>query len=386
MSTAVLSVTEAYFLSLAFTLVYVGSLYIFKCAQVARIVTTLSSCNNSRKTWSGRKKTEYELGMDEMRRLLQEEERQKKNGKGVPPPHKLSRNQFDRNDSRTVLTRLLCISLASILSFAILWRVVYVRVYERGYSQPGEIYRLTNYDWDNTSPLVSFKFARRLLGLRVGSLGVLKSLTYLLLPFVLVYALFRSLTRNRSNATPHSTYGIVLVLLRDFLVGPMTEEIVFRGCITAVFRLTKVQRVNPWSPYIRRSFTYTKFAQLDIETNPASDPLDSMILAHIVFISSFLYTIAHLHHGIGVRIKRLVTRDRRRSRYPLIKLTTIAVLQIGLGCLYTSIFVSHLSTPSIFSAILAHVFVNIAFHVTRDIGFEVSTIDKWINGHQDKRK
>ncbi|KAK7451797.1 CAAX prenyl protease [Stygiomarasmius scandens] len=386
MSTA-LSINEAHLLSLALTGIYVGALYISKYGRLGRpkLYSNMPSCTVP----GGRKKTEFEQGLDEIERLLEEEERHKQE---MPPSiqdlqgtkRSLVFERFGRDDPCIVLTRLLCVSLASVISLLILLNVVYVRVYRCGYTPPFMAGRsqLTISGWDENSPRVALNRTQELMGLGSSSVDMLASFLSFLFPTLLLYISFRLFSfgevipKPKSDATVKSAYALSVMALRDFVVGPLTEEIVFRGCILAVYRLTTCAPSSSLdlSVYIstRTSMNHSQSTSNHIAFAPPS----GLTRTQMIVYSSLFYTIAHVHHDIVDYMKRFISTGRLPHNHHIVKLLKFGALQTLLGLMYASILTFQ---SSIIPAVIAHIILNAVFHVIHSISFETFKIGEIID-------
>ncbi|KAF5371642.1 hypothetical protein D9758_003575 [Tetrapyrgos nigripes] len=251
-------------------------------------------------------------------------------------------------------TRILLACFACSQSVLLVWAVVFVRVYRWGFAPPlatvtinGHVQddvRTTVPGWDKTAVWSSMRYMGALLGFTMPSFGMgLKSLLVSSLPFFFLF-LGPITSRLLSALSTFTTWFIwtlsapdeqinasfrsigntladkfTFVSLRDFLAAPVTEEIVFRACIIAVYHLTTVytpistsarilsEREPPvifWGD-VWATQLYTDVDQVyDFITERTHVSYDDKSMSgalgltttQIILFSAIQFALAHVHH------------------------------------------------------------------------------------------
>ncbi|KAJ8087121.1 CAAX prenyl protease [Marasmius tenuissimus] len=274
---APLTTSQAYLLGLALTFIYVGSLYVSKNARLS-----FSSKSSS-----------------------------------IQGPRSRGANERWRDDPDVIRARITAVTIATALCTAVVWIVVWKSVYS-----------------GNSETLyVAGRHALEVLGLelQLPSPSSMKPISlwntlspYLLAPLLFLgplYAQFLLMAhpkRTWSLRAHFQTAYMNIQGLRNFIIAPITEEMVFRACIVAVYHLGRVSRNKT------------------------------------IWLGPLNFGVAHLHHAWDIYNRF----GRTGKALKQVALTTL--FQLG----YTTLFGAfctfvYLRTASIFPVIFAHMFCNV---------------------------
>ncbi|KAF5361657.1 hypothetical protein D9758_007309 [Tetrapyrgos nigripes] len=276
-----LSSSAAHFIGLAFAGIYVSSLYVSKYCRIAFASATPPDYAEGSKSRlqdfarngsgnSGREEDTRRLGVQ--RRVS---------------PRDIERNR-GRDDPVVIRERLSSVSCATVLciglAFAVISQVLHGKL-----------------DWDLLRNSVENGSA--LLGLKLPPFRLSSFLPHLVIPTLFLgplSALFLSCftsSLSEGNIHPLLTDPFSLIVLRNYMIAPITEELVFRSCILAVYLLTLTQPDHPSA-------------------------------MSIILLSPLHFGVAHLHHARET-YKRLGRTQAALKR---------AVLQSTFQMLYTTLF------------------------------------------------
>ncbi|KAF9266178.1 hypothetical protein L218DRAFT_996942 [Marasmius fiardii PR-910] len=274
-----LTPSEAYLLGLSFTFIYVGSLYISKNARLS-----FSSKSSHRS-----------------------------NG-----PRLRESNERWRDDPDVIRARITAATIATVLSCSLVWVVVWKSVY----------------DGNPESLFLAGEHSLELMGMKLpkfSSIWLMSPMDlwitlspYLLTPLLFlgpIYAQFLIITQPKRtwSFTRHLQETYVNILsLRNYIFAPITEEVVFRACIIAVYHLGRVSRNT------------------------------------MIWFGPLNFGVAHLHHGWDIYNRF------GRTRQALKQAVFTVLFQLGyttlFGAFCTFVF---LRTASLFPVIFAHMFCNV---------------------------
>ena len=141
-----------------------------------------------------------------------------------------------------------------------------------------------------------------------------------------------------SSLVPDS-YELLWIALRNYVLAPLTEEIVFRGCMVPVLLL---------------AFSKASSSEEDTTSDTSSTLSSSTVVRRQVsLIAPLFFGVAHLHHAWT----RLAQKDGGNGRRATIVLSTVVQF------LYTTVFGAYVSyaylrTGSLLAVILGHAYAN----------------------------
>ncbi|KAK7468376.1 CAAX prenyl protease [Stygiomarasmius scandens] len=296
-----LSTTSAHLLGLTYAGVYVGSLYVSKYGR-----TVFTSV-----TRPGREGTRGE----------QEEEKRR-----------VSVQERSRDDPTVIRARLTAVSFAT-LGCLVLACVIVAQV---EYGSLG---------WHSLQTSVTD--ASVLLGLRLPPFNLSSLLPHFVIPALFLgplTALFidslpGSHTFRSGNLQPFLTDPFSLISIRNYIIAPITEELVFRSCILSTYLF---------------AFSSTP----------------SLTSTKIIFLSPLHFGLAHLHHAweaynrfgrTRAALKRAVLQSTFQMVYTTVFGSLCAFLWLrGVPSLSESARTVYSSrAPSVYAPITAHIFCNL---------------------------
>lgn len=149
-----------------------------------------------------------------------------------------------------------------------------------------------------------------------------------------------------------------LTVLRNLILAPITEELVFRSIIVCSVYLSHLNQINLHSVHNQFVILMKSNAKQVIELLPGKPILGNAIAMQTAFLSPVWFGVAHLHH--------LLDKVRNGENFKH------AILSSVIQFTYTSIFgfvaaLLFMRTGSIYSAITSHMICN--FIGLPDIGF-----------------
>ncbi|KAG7097463.1 hypothetical protein E1B28_004807 [Marasmius oreades] len=273
---APLSPSQAYFFGLSFTFIYVGSLYVSK---------------NGRLSFSA------------------------KSSRG---PRLRESNERWRDDPDVIRARITAVTIATAICCVLVWLVVWKSVHG---GNPESLF-------------LAGEHASRLVGIKLPHLSSIRSMTltdlwnilspYLLAPLLFLgplYAQFLLITQPKRtwSLKRHLQETFVNIKgLRNYVFAPITEEMVFRACIIAVYHLGRVSRNT------------------------------------MIWIGPLNFGIAHLHHAWDIYNRF------GRTTQAMKQAVVTTLFQLGyttlFGAFCTFVFLQTASLPPV---VFAHIFCNV---------------------------
>ncbi|KAJ8507280.1 hypothetical protein ONZ45_g10325 [Pleurotus djamor] len=262
-----LSTTEALLLTVTFGLTYVGSLYISKHAR-------LSFASNARPP----------------RRAGEERRKQD--------------NERWRDDPDVIRARLVAVTIASLCNCALIFAALYRHI---GASK------------ENVLPALNATLVR--LGFSLPSLNLDNVFPHLIAPLLFLgplYAVFLDFTQPYYRTSTFKDLLFSWQGLRNYVVAPITEELVFRACVLTALHLA------------------------------------GATTSRMIMLAPLSFGVAHLHHAWDTYNRYGRTREAAN------RAIIMTVFQLSYTTLFGS-FASYLflRTGSIFPPISAHIFCNI---------------------------
>ncbi|KAG6853111.1 hypothetical protein C0991_006801 [Blastosporella zonata] len=213
-----------------------------------------------------------------------------------------------RDDAGVIKARLIAGTIATILNCSLVFYILWTIVGER----PDRLQ-------------VTFETVISRLGFKIYRLDIDRILPYLVTPVLFIGPLFAMyLSRHLPFQARYSLQVDVVkkftswVGIRNYIMGPITEEIVFRACVIAVYHMSGASAKR------------------------------------MIFLGPLSFGLAHVHHAWDTfnRYGRTVSAAKRAISMSLFQLAYTTVF--GFHCSYMFI-----RTGSVYPPISAHIFCNI---------------------------